>query len=152
MKKRIFWGVIIGIVLIIQGFMTYETFIKDNTYLRYCKVIKKNDYVEISKHKSHYSSDPKRTLIVLWLDTKEYEELSVTTDTFFTTQEGAAIAFTREHEHYYKNHPLLNFMFFLISVIASIVEACYLGWFIIFLVCYFIYDRNIIDKPLFDDL
>lgn len=148
MKKIIFLSIVILASLTIQVFTIHDEFFKDYSYLRYCKVIKKVDYVEITKHKSNYSSNPERALIVKWIDNNTIEELEVTPDTFFTTNEGADIVFKRKLPKFTTRHPFIGTgLFMFISIIATGVEDIGLMFLIAYLIGTYIFDK----KDMFKD-
>jgi len=145
MKKIIFWITLILSTLAIQTFMTYEECYHDYSYLRYCKVIDKVDYVKTTKHKSNYSSSPERALIVQWNDTKEIYEQGVVADTYYTTNIGQTVVFTKEHKAWKYEHPFIGLVFFAISIFAYLGEVMLLGWCVYWLISYYIFDKNILE-------
>ncbi len=142
-KKQIFISIVTILTLILQVFITYDEFFKDRSYLRHCKVIKRIDYIEITKHKSNYSSTPERAFIIQWLDSNTIDEIEVTPDTYFTTKEGDNIAFTKEHKSYPREHPFPGIFYIVVVGIAYFVEAIALIWFCVWAVCYYIFDYDV---------
>ncbi len=147
MKKKIFLAILIITAVSIQIFIIHDEFYKDYSYSRYCKVLKKIDYIEITKHKSNYSSNPERAFIVQWTDNKIIEELEVTPNTFFTTNEGDNIGFKLKHPNFIDRYRFsIGLIFFIFTLGATFGEAIGLVFLIVYLIGTYVFDKKDIFK------
>lgn len=139
-KQLIFYALLIISALSIEVFTIHEGWYVNYEYNRYCTVIKKNDYIETTKHKSNYQSHPNRSLIVKWKDDGSLSEVGVSVNMFYSTNVGDFTGFVERHPDFQQTHRVTSLIFVIITFVSVVVELFLLGFVIYWLIAKYVFD------------
>jgi hypothetical protein len=135
LKTKLFIVISSCMVLLAQSVILGE-YIKDKNNYRYCLIVDKTDYIELSKHKSHLSSDPKRVFTCKWTDNNQLGEINVEINTYNAFNTGNKVLFQEPRINGLK---YTNSVFYEICMLLSLIGLSFEMVGILALIGYFIY-------------